>query len=140
MAHNFTSPFWHEPICEADARLHDGLFQVGDVPDPDVLFDAGWWIAIDGRTVIPPGNSIPEDVEQWLPERIVQARAAIAEMVASGRPYTIYVEGQNVVGYQDDPERPGSNYTLHMEGKTVVEAEGHGYPDPSEAEPDPSTA
>jgi hypothetical protein len=64
----FTSVFWHEPIAPTDAASFGGVFEVGEVPDPDKLVAAGWWISADGLTLTPPGSTPPVGAEGYLPE------------------------------------------------------------------------
>ena len=60
MSTTFTAVFWHEPLSELEAAGFDGIFEVGEVPDPDKLVEAGWWISADGLSMYPPETKPPE--------------------------------------------------------------------------------
>jgi hypothetical protein len=57
--------FWRSPLTERenDGVLH-GDGEVGELPDPDALMAAGWWIRADGAALYPPETTVPEGAGQ----------------------------------------------------------------------------
>ena len=68
MAHGFTVEFWTEPLARGDAPGWEGIFEEGEVPDPDRLVELGWWVSADGTMAFPPGSTPPGGVEGYRPE------------------------------------------------------------------------
>ena len=59
MAHRFTAPFWNHPLEGADIDGWAGIFEPGEIPDPDRLVELGWWVSADGTQACPPGSTPP---------------------------------------------------------------------------------